>query len=51
MSNSEELARQEQQRRRQIIERLNQNEEMLGRGRSTRRAPMSEEELEIEIER
>ena len=49
MSNSEERARQE--RRRQLIERLNQKEEMLGRERSTRRAQMTEEELEAAIER
>ena len=50
MSNSEEHARQE--RRRQLIERLSQTEEMLvGLERSTRRAQMSEEELEAEIER
>ena len=41
------------QRRRQIIERLNQQEdELLRRERSTReRAQMTEEELEAEIER
>ena len=49
MSNSEELARQE--RRRQLIERLNQKEELLGRERSTQRAQMTEEELEAAIER
>jgi hypothetical protein len=45
MSNSEELARQE--RRRQIIERLNQKEEFFGLTRSARRVQMSEEEVEV----
>ena len=50
ISDSEEFARRE--RRRQLIERLNQREEMLvGRERSTQRAQMTEEELEAEIER
>jgi enoyl reductase-like protein len=50
MSNSEELARKE--RRRQIIERLNEKEKMFfGSERSTRRAQMTEEELEAEIEK
>ena len=50
MSNSEERARQE--RRRQLILRLNQKEAMLvGREHSTRPAQMTEEELEAEIER
>jgi hypothetical protein len=48
MSDAEELAR--KKRRRQLIERLNQKEEMLGREHSTRRAQMTEEELEAEIE-
>ena len=50
MSNSEELARKE--RRRQIIERLNEKEKMFfGSERSTQRAQMTEEELEAEIEK
>ncbi len=49
MSDSKEHARQE--RRRELIERLNQKEELLGRERSSRRAQMTEEELEAEIER
>jgi hypothetical protein len=49
MSNSEELARQE--RRRQLIERLNKTEEMFDLARTARRPQMTEEELEIELER
>ena len=50
MSNSEELARKE--RRRQIIERLNEKEKMFFESeRSTQRAQMTEEELEAEIEK
>ena len=53
-TSEEERAKQQQEqqrRRRQLIERLNQKEELLGRERSTRRAQMTEEELEDEIER
>jgi hypothetical protein len=52
MNDSEELARRRPQRR-QIIERLNQEEdELLSRERSVqKRAQMSEEELEAAIER
>jgi len=49
MSDSRELARQE--RRRQIIERLNRTEEMFDLARSARRVQVSEEELQIEVER
>ncbi len=49
MSDSEDLARKE--RRRQIIERLNRTEEMFDLARSARRVQMSEEDLEIEMER
>ncbi len=49
MSNSEELARQE--RRRQIIERLNKTEEMFDLARSARQVQVSEEDLEIQMER
>jgi uncharacterized membrane protein YgcG len=50
MSDSEELARKE--RRRRLIERLDEKEKLLGSPESlTRRGQMSEEELETEIER
>jgi hypothetical protein len=50
MSDSEELARKE--RRRRLIERLNEKEKLLGSPESpTRRGQMSEEELAAEIER
>ena len=43
MSDAEELARKEPRRR--LIERLNENEKLLGPQSSARRAQMSEEEL------
>jgi hypothetical protein len=49
MSDFEELARKE--RRRRLIERLNAKERLLGSPRPERRAQMSEEELEAEVER
>jgi hypothetical protein len=50
MSDAEELARKE--RRRRLIERLNEKENLLGAPTSpTRRAQMSEEELAAEIEK
>jgi hypothetical protein len=51
MADSEECAGREQRRRR-LIERLNQQEEgLLRRERSTRRVQMSAEKLEAEIDR
>jgi hypothetical protein len=51
MSEAQYLAR-KRQRRRQLIERLNQQEEgLLRRERSTRRAQMSAQELEAEMDR
>jgi hypothetical protein len=49
MSDSEELARKE--RRRQLIERLNEKEKLIGPKSPTSRGQMSEEELAAEIER
>ncbi len=49
MSDSEELARTE--RRRRLIERLNEKEELLGPHTQGRPAQMSEEELAAEIEK
>jgi hypothetical protein len=49
MSDSEELAR--KQRRRRLIERLNENEKLLGSHDSARGGQMSEEELAAEIEK
>ncbi len=49
MSDSEELARKE--RRRRLIERLNEKEELLGPKSLTPRSQMSEEELAAEIEK
>ncbi len=50
MSDAEELARKE--RRRLLIERLNEKEKLLGlQERPPRREQMSEEELEAEIEK
>jgi hypothetical protein len=50
VSGSEELARKE--RRRRLIERLNENEKLLGAPASpARRVKMSEEELAAEIEK
>jgi transposase len=49
MSDSEELARKE--RRRRLIERLNEKENLLGPHTQGRPAQMSEEELAAEIEK
>ena len=49
MSDAEELARRE--RRRLLIERLNEKEKLLGLQSPPRRDQMSEEELEAEIEK
>jgi hypothetical protein len=49
MSDSEELARKE--RRRRLIERLNEKEKLLGTKSLTPRSQMSEEELAAEIEK
>ena len=49
MSDSEELARNE--RRRRLIERLNEKEKLIGPQSSPRRGQMSEEELAAEIEK
>jgi hypothetical protein len=49
VSDSEELARKE--RRRRLIERLNEKEKLLGPPSRARRAQMSEKELEAEIEK
>jgi hypothetical protein len=49
MSDSEELARKE--RRRKLIERLNEKENLLGPHTQGRPAQMSEEELAAEIEK
>jgi hypothetical protein len=49
MSDSEELARKE--RRRRLIERLNQKEKLIGPKSLTPRSQMSEEELAAEIEK
>jgi hypothetical protein len=49
MSDSEELARKE--RRRQLIERLNEKEELLGPQSPARDEQMSEQELAAEIEK
>jgi hypothetical protein len=49
MSDSEELARKE--RRRRLIERLNEKEKLLGLKSLTPRSQMSKEELAAEIEK
>ena len=49
MSDSEELARKE--RRRRLIERLNEKEKLLGSDGPARGSQMSEEELAAEIEK
>jgi hypothetical protein len=49
MSDSEELARRE--RRRRLIERLNETEKLLGTHGQRRPSQMSEEELAAEIEK
>ncbi|MDQ3590617.1 MAG: hypothetical protein M3392_10340 [Actinomycetota bacterium] len=49
MSDAEELARKE--RRRRMIERLNEKEKLIGSQSQARRGQMSEEELAAEIER
>ena len=49
MSDSEELARKE--RRRRLIERLNEKEKLIGPHGPARRGQMSEEELAAEIEK
>jgi hypothetical protein len=49
MSDSEELARKE--RRRKLIERLNEKEKLIGPHTQGRPAQMSEEELAAEIEK
>ena len=50
MSDSEELVRMKE-RRRQLIERLNKTEKLLGPKSLTPRGQMSQEELAAEIER
>ena len=49
MSDADELARKE--RRRRLIERLNEKEKLIGLQSPPRREQMSEEELEAEIEK
>ena len=49
MSDAEELARKE--RRRRLIERLNEKEKLLGPQSPAREGQMSEEELAAEIEK
>jgi hypothetical protein len=49
MSDSEELARKD--RRRRLIERLNEKEKLIGPTSLTPRSQMSEEELAAEIEK
>jgi hypothetical protein len=49
MSDAEELARKE--RRRRLIERLNEKEKLIGTQSLARRSQMSEEELAAEIEK
>jgi hypothetical protein len=49
MSNEDELARNE--RRRRLIERLNEKEKLMGPQSLARRGQMSEEELATEIEK
>ena len=49
MSDAEELARKE--RRRRLIEHLNETEKLLGPQSPARRGQMSEEELAAEIEK
>ena len=49
MSDAEELARKE--RRRRLIERLNEKEKLIGPPSQARRGQMSEEELAAEIEK
>jgi hypothetical protein len=50
MSDSEELAR-NKERRRRLIERLNEKEKLIGSHGPAQGAQMSEEELAAEIER
>ena len=50
MSDSEELAR-KKERRRRLIERLNDSEKLLGSHGQARGGQMSEEELAAEIEK
>ena len=50
MSDSEELAR-KKQRRRRLIERLNEKEKLIGPRSPSPRSQMSEEELAAEIEK
>jgi hypothetical protein len=49
ISGSEDLARKE--RRRRLIERLDEKEKLIGRKSSAQRGQMSEEELAAEIEK
>ena len=49
MSDSEELARNEQRRR--LIERLNETEKLIGPSSQARGGQMSEVELEAEVEK
>ena len=49
MSDAEELARKD--RRRRLIERLNETEKLIGPKSPARRCQMSEEELAAEIEK
>ncbi len=49
MSDAEELARKD--RRRRLIERLNETEKLIGPKSPARRGQMSEEELAAEIEK
>ena len=50
MSDSEELARNKEQRRR-LIERLNETEKLIGLPSQARGGQMSEEELATEVEK
>jgi hypothetical protein len=50
MSDADALARKERRRRR-LIERLDEKEELIGPQSPARRGPMSEEELAAEIEK
>ena len=50
MSDSEELAR-NKERRRRLIERLNEKEKLIGPKSPSARSQMSEEELAAEIEK
>ncbi len=51
MSDADELARKERRRRRQLIERLDEKESLIGPQSPSPRGQMSEEELAAEIER